>query len=170
MLKGLAFATLSLPLSLTLAGLADARSVRTVEGWELNMTPQTCSMAATFADNVTISLIWAPKTRELGFMAALPHSYGLGKRKTAELDLAFDGDGRYRQWQDLSATLIGGRDSDGVIGNWGAAHSDELANAVAAAGHVTVRVGGQEIGRYDLAGSPAAYRALLDCGKQLAGK
>jgi hypothetical protein len=165
-LEGLAFAALSL----TLAGPADARSVKTVEGWELNMTPKTCSMAATFADNVTISLIWAPKTRELGFMAALPHSYGLGKQKTTELDLAFDGDGAYRQWQDQYATLLGGRDSDGVIGNWGAEHSDQLAKAVAAAEHVTVRVGGREVGRYDLAGSPAAYQALLNCGKQLAGK
>ncbi len=38
------------------------------------------------------------------------------------------------------------------------------------AGHVTIRVGDRALGSYDLAGSPAAYRALTHCGGQIATK
>jgi hypothetical protein len=151
-----------------LAAPAAAHSIKTIEGWEINATAKTCSMTTTFTDNVTISVIWAPTTGELGFMAAVPpDSYDLGARTTAPLELSFDGDGSYREWQDEKATLLRGNDSVGVIGNWGAEHAQQLAGTVTTASHVTVRVGDREVGRYELSGSPAAYQALLRCGKLL---
>jgi hypothetical protein len=153
-----------------LAGPAGARSLKTVEGWEINATPKTCSMASTFSDDVTIGLIWAPSTGELGFMAGLPHSYGVGGQKTAPVSISFDGEGPYTLWEDQSAAVINGADSTGVIANWGAQHADDLAKAVAASTHVRVRVGDRDLGSYALAGSPAAYQALMRCGRLLAGK
>ena len=168
-MKGLGRLTLA-AVALSFAGPAGAGSFKTIEGWDLSSTLKTCSMATTFSDNVTISLIWAPSTGDLGFMAALPHSYGLGAQRTAELQLSFDGNSRYSAWDDRQATIVDGKDATGVIGNWGADHADDLAKAVVAASHVSVRVGDRDVGSYDLAGSPAAYQALLRCGKLLSGK
>lgn len=158
----------ALAVLVSLASPAAARSVKTVEGWEINSTPKTCTMASTFSDNVTIALVWAPSTGELGFMAAVPNSYDLGGRKTAQLSLSFDGEGPYSVWEDQSATVLSGKDSAGVIANWGADHADDLAKTVAASSHVRVRVGDRDVGSYELAGSPAAYQALMRCGSLLA--
>lgn len=166
LLKGLA---LAMPVA-CLAAPAGARSIKTIEGWDLNSTPKTCSMATTFSDDVTISLVWAPTTGELGFMAAVPNSYDFDGQKTAPIDLTFDGGGPYRIWQDQHAILVRGKDSIGVIANWGAEHADDLAKTVAAASHVAVRVGDHDFGQYDLSGAPAAYRELMRCGELLAGK
>lgn len=149
---------------------AGARTLSPVAGWDLNSTAKTCSMSSAFSDNVTIAFVWAPSTSELGFMAAVPPSYLAGAQQTAALELSFDGGGSYRNWQDDRATLIRGGNSVGVMGNWGATHAADLAGAMKAASHVHVRVAGRDLGSYDLAGSPAAYEALMRCGKELAGK
>ena len=66
------------------------------------------------------------------------------------------------------ATVLVGSEKTAAIGNWGPEHSDDLAKAVSSSGHVTVRVGGRAVGSYDLAGSAAAYGALMRCDNALA--
>ena len=153
------------------APLAAARDISTIDGWELSTTGKTCTMATTFADDVTIGLVWSPRTGELGFMAAGLRWNELNDRKTVALDLSFDGDGPITQWEDERATVVlGGTGKTAAIANWGADHTDELAKTVGAASHVTVRVGDRDLGSYDLAGNAAAYRALMRCGNQVAAK
>jgi hypothetical protein len=155
--------------AVTLA-LAAPAGAKTVDSWEVSSSGKTCTMVSTFADDVTVGLILSPKTGELGFIATLPHPNGVRGAPTAQLQLAFDGDSPYTQWEDERATVVAGLDNDAVISTWGAAHSEELAKAVSAASHVKVRVGDKDIGTYDLAGSPAAYRALTRCGGLIAVK
>jgi hypothetical protein len=162
--KGLALAAL-LPV---LASPASARWINSIDGWDLNSTPKTCAMSTTFDDDVTIALVWSPSTSELGFMAGAPSTPALAGRKTAPLALSFDGDGPYTQWEDQAAKVIPGDKNVGVIGNWGAEHSDQLASAVAGASHVDVRIGDRDLGQYQLSGSKAAYQALMKCGRLLA--
>jgi hypothetical protein len=147
-----------------LAASAGARDFASVEGWDISTAGRTCTMASTFADDVTIGLVWSPETRELGFMAAGPGWDELRGKKTVALDLAFDGDTPLAQWEDQRAAVLGGSEKIAAIGNWGAEHADELARAVSSSSRVTVRVGGRAVGSYDLAGSPAAYRTLMRCG------
>lgn len=154
-----------------LAAPAAARDISTIDGWELSTTGKTCTMATTFDDDVTIGLVWSPKTGELGFMAAGLRWNELQDRKTTPLDLSFDGTGPISQWEDQRATVVlGGAGKTAAIANWGADHADELAKAVAGASHVTVRVGDRDLGSYDLAGNTSAYRALMRCGNQIAAK
>jgi hypothetical protein len=169
----------SLLTGLALAGLAAASPAAarkysdqadSVAGWDLTATPKTCSMASTFADNVTLALVWAPSTGELGFMAAVPQPSALGAQKAAALALAFDGDGPITQWEQTNAPVIDGEDNVAVMGNWGREHSEELARTVAAAEHVRVRVGDRDVGTYDLSGNQAAYKALMRCGERIAAK
>lgn len=166
MLAGAALAALAG----ALAAPAAAREFDPVAGWNLNATPKTCTMSTTFTDDVTIGLVWAPSTSELGFMTAVPHSYDLGGRKTAPVVLSFDGHGPYNEWEDQRATVVNGNDSTGLIANWGAEHTDDLAKAVKAASHVTVRVAERDVGTYDLTGTKDAYQALLRCGRLIASK
>ena len=42
--------------------------------------------------------------------------------------------------------------------------------AIAVPADVEVRIGDRTIGKYDLTGSPAAYRALTHCGSQIASR
>jgi hypothetical protein len=145
-------------------------SAKTIAGWDLASNSKTCRMASTFADNVTIALIWAPSIGELGFMAAVPKPDELSSQKAAPLLLSFDGAGPYKQWEDRGAAVVEGQDSVGLVGNWGKDHADDLARTIAAASHVRVRIGDREIGSYDLGGNRAAYKALRRCGDQLAAK
>ena len=155
--------------ALALAAPAGARDVATIDGWELNSTGKACSMTSTFSDDVMIGLIWSPASGELSFIAAGPKWNELRAQKTAALELSFDGDAKFAQWEDQQARVVpNGVDKLAVISTWGAAHKDDLAKAVAGASKVTVRVGGRDLGAYDLAGSPAAYRALMKCGGQVA--
>jgi hypothetical protein len=155
--------------ALALAAPAGARDVSTIDGWELNATGKACSMTSTFSDDVTIGLIWTPATGDLSFIAAGPKWDELRAQATAALELSFDGDSPYSQWEDQRANVMpNGVGKLAVIGSWGASHKEDLAKAVAAASKVTVRVGGRDLGEYDLAGSPAAYRALMKCGTQVA--
>jgi hypothetical protein len=150
--------------------LAVPAAARTVDSWDVVPTGQNCTMISTFEGDVSIGLLWSPKSGELGFMTTVPHVDRAGPQPTEHVELTFDGSGPYTQWEDQRAAVVTGDYSDAVIANWGAAHSDELARAVAAASHVKVRLGGKDMGTYDLAGSPAAYRALTQCGRQLAAK
>ena len=160
----------TLALGAAALALAAPAGARTIDSWEVVSDGKHCTMTSTFADNVSIGLIWAPKTGELAFMTAVPHLKELRGQAIAPVELTFDGTGPYTQWEDQRATVVSGLDNDALIANWGPAHADELAKAVNAAGHVSVRVGGREIGTYDLSGSPAAYRELTHCGSQLAAK
>jgi len=162
--------TFALTLAAAGAALAVPAGARTVESWEVVPSQQNCTMISTFEDDVSIGLIWSPKTGELGFMAAVPHPSGLAGRPAAALELTFDGDTPYTEWEDQRAAVVPGNDSDAVIANWGAAHSAQLAETVGGADHVVVRIGGRTVGTYDLAGSPAAYRELTHCGSQLASR
>lgn len=153
-----------------LAGPAGARSINTIEGWDLDSTPKTCTMTTTFSDDVTIGLVLSPSTSELGFMAAVPQALAPGGGKTAPIVLTFDGAGPYTHWEEQKAAVVNGEDKVAVIANWGAEHADDLAKTVAAASHVAIRVGERDLGSYDLSGSPAAYRALTRCGSQLAAR
>jgi hypothetical protein len=162
-------ALLALAAAAALAGPAAARDVATIDGWELNSTGKACSMTSTFSDDVTIGLVWSPATGELSFLAAGPKWNELRAQKTAALELSFDGDARFAQWEDQQARVVpNGVDKLAVISTWGADHKDDLAKAVAGASRVTVRVGTRELGAYDLSGSPAAYRALIRCGSRMA--
>lgn len=145
-------------------------AARTVESWDVTSNGQACTMLSTFEDDVSVGLIWSPKSGQLGFMATLPRPSAASGQQAVTLGLAFDGDAPYTEWEDLKAKVISASSSDAVIGNWGAQYSDELAQSVAAAKHVSVKIAGRTIGTYDLAGSPAAYRALTSCGSQLAAK
>jgi hypothetical protein len=127
-------------------------------------------MASTFADNVSIALIWTPATGELGFLAGVPKPDALATRTTAPLQLTFDGDGPYNQWEQASAPVIVGEDNVAVIGNWGKAHSDDLARSLAAATRVRIRIGDRDVGSYDVSGNQAAYKALLRCGEKIAAR
>lgn len=162
-LKGLAIAALA-P---ALAAPAAARWIDTVDGWEVNMTAQTCTMTTTFSDDTTVGLVWAPATSELGFVAATPPTADLAGRKTAPLALAFDGKSPVTEWEDQLAEVIPGEASVGLLGHWGAEHTEQLAGAVQAARHVRVRVGARDLGEYEIGGSAAAYQALLKCGRLL---
>jgi hypothetical protein len=153
--------------ALVLAAPAGAREVSTIDGWELNSTGKACSMTSTFSDDVMIGLIWTPATGSLSFIAAGPKWNELRAQKTAAVELTFDGGSPYTQWEDDRATVVpNGIDKLSVIADWGPSHKDDLAKAVAAASKVSVKVGGRDLGAYDLAGSPAAYRALMKCGGQ----
>jgi hypothetical protein len=163
-LRGLAAAAL-VP---ALAAPAAARWIDTVDGWEVNMTPQTCTMTTTFSDDTTVGLVWAPATAELGFVAATPPTPEMAGRKTAPLALTFDGRSAVTQWEDQAAAVIPGDNSVGLLGHWGAAHTAQLAGAVQAARHVRVRVGARDLGEYEIGKSGAAYQALLRCGRLIA--
>lgn len=155
--------------ALALAAPAGARDIATIDGWELNTTGKACSMTSTFSDDVMIGLIWSPARGELSFIAAGPKWDELSAGKTTALQFTFDGDGPFTQWEDEHARVVpNGIGKLSVISTWGADHKDDLAKSVAAASKVSVRVGGRDLGSYDLAGSPAAYRALMKCGKQVA--
>lgn len=156
--------------ALALAGPAGGRDISIIEGWQLSTTGKTCTMVSTFADDVSVGLLLTPQTGELGFVTTVPHPNDLRGKATAPLQISFDGDAPYIQWEDDRATVITGPDSDAVVASWGAAHSDELAQAMKSASHVKLRVGDKDIGTYDLSGSPAAYRALTRCGDQIAVK
>jgi hypothetical protein len=168
----------SLLIGLALAGLAAAPAAarkygdqaNTIAGWDLNSNARTCTMASTFEDNVSIALIWAPSTGELGFMAAVPLPDPLTAQATAPLRLSFDGDGPYSQWEQASAPVVNGDDNVAVIGNWGKEHADDLAKTVAASSHVRVSIGDRDVGSYDLSGNRQAYKALMRCGEQLAAR
>ncbi len=151
--------------ALVLAAPAGAHEATTVEGWELNTTGDVCSMTSTFSDDVMIGLIWTPGTGNLSFVAGGPKWSELREKKTAALELSFDGGAPYSQWADEVATVVSNRDGNlTVIGDWGPSHKEDLAKTVASASKVTVKVGGRALGTYDLAGSPAAYGALMRCG------
>jgi hypothetical protein len=155
--------------ALAVAAPAEARDIATIDGWELNTTGKACSMTSTFSDDVMIGLIWAPVRGELSFIAAGPKWDKLRAQKTAALELSFDGDVPYAHWEDRQAVVApNGVDKLSVISTWGADHRDDLAKTVAGASRVSVKVAGRDLGAYDLAGSPAAYRALMKCGKQVA--
>jgi hypothetical protein len=160
----------ALVLGVAALALAAPAGARTIDSWEVNTNGQNCTMVSTFADDVTIGLILSPKTGELGFMATVPHPNDVRGAKTAPLQLSFDGDSPYLQWEIDHATVVTGPDSDALVASWGAEHSDQLAKAVSGASHVKLRVAGKDIGTYDLAGSPSAYRALTRCGDQIASK
>jgi hypothetical protein len=162
--------TTSFALAAATLAMAVPAGARTVNSWDVVPNQQTCTMISTFEDDVSIGLIWSPKTGELGFMATLPRPSGVGERPAAALALTFDGDAPLTEWEDQHAAVVAGADSDAVIANWGAEHSAELAKTVGSAGHVVVRVGGRTVGRYDLSGSSAAYRELTHCGSQIASR
>jgi len=151
------------------AALAAPAGARTVDSWEVAQNGQVCTMVSTFEDDVSIGLVWSPKTGELGFMATVPHPNEL-RGKAAAIELSFDGEGPYTQWEDERAAVTTGTNGDAVIANWGATYADALAKTVSTSSHVAVRLGGRAIGTYDLAGSPAAYRELTHCGSQIASR
>lgn len=159
----------TLALAASALALAAPAGAKTIDNWDVATNAKSCTMVSTFADDVTVGLIWS-KTGELGFITTLPRPNGVRGRATAPVQLTFDGDSPMTQWEDDRAAVVSGPDNDALIANWGAAHSDELARAVKAASHVKLRVGGKDVGTYDLSGSPAAYRALSHCGEQLAAK
>jgi hypothetical protein len=163
MLTGLAAAAL-VP---ALAAPAAARWIDTVDGWEVEMTPATCTMTTTFSDDTTVGLVWSPATSELGFVAATPPTPDLSGRKTAPLALTFDGKSPVTEWEDQAAAVIPGDNSVGLLGHWGAQYTEQLAGAVQAARHVRVRVGTRDLGEYEIGRSGAAYQALLKCGRLL---
>ena len=110
------------------------------------------------------------RTGDEAAMAALPRPDALDTQKSAALELSFDGNGPYKDWEQANAPVTTGDDNVAVIGNWGKEHADDLARSVAAATRVRVRIGDREVGSYDLAGSQAAYRALMRCGEKLAAR
>ncbi|MGZ3270391.1 MAG: hypothetical protein ACXU71_05375, partial [Croceibacterium sp.] len=75
-------------LALAAAALAFAgpAAAKTVDSWEVNSTGKSCTMFSTFADDVTIGLIWTPNTGELGFIATLPHRKGWKAQSATTLD------------------------------------------------------------------------------------
>ena len=153
--------------SLALAGPAGAR---TVDSWEVDSAGKSCTMVSTFADNVTIGLIWSPQTGELAFMTTVPRPHEWKAQKTVPLVLSFDGKVPLTQWEDQHAAVVASGDSDAVVGNWGREHAADLARTINGSSHVSLRVDDKGIGTYDLTGSPAAYRALIHCGSQIASK
>jgi hypothetical protein len=153
-----------------LAAPAAARWIDTIDGWEVTMAGRTCSMTTTFSDDTTIGLVWSPATAELGFVAATPPTPDIAGRKTAPLSLTFDGQSAVTEWEDQAAGVIPGDTSVGLLGHWGAEHSQQLAGALAAAKHVRVRIGARDLGEYAIGRSRSAYQALLKCGRLLGGE
>ena len=153
-----------------LAVPAAARWIDTIDGWEVTMTGRTCTMTTSFSDNTAVGLVWSPATSELGFVAATPPTSDIAGRKTAPLALTFDGKSPVTEWEDQAAAVIPGDDRVGLVGHWGAEHTGQLADAVEAARHVRVRIGGRDLGEYELGESRAAYQALLKCGRLLGGE
>lgn len=160
---GMAVCTLALP--------APAPA-RTIEGWDITATGDNCVMQSTFQDDVTLALVWNPKSGQLGFMAAGKGWDELRGRtdKPATLELTFDGNLPHAIWADDGAHVVITSDKSGVIGDWGSEHSDELAKTAVRATGVSVRVGNRRLGDYDLSGVPAAYRELMRCGSELTAK
>ncbi len=93
-----------------------------------------------------------------------------GKKPAYTIQSTFDGKSPVTEWEDQAAAVIPGDDRVGLIGHWGAEHTGQLADAVEAAQHVRVRIGGRDLGEYELGESRAAYQALLKCGRLLGGE
>jgi hypothetical protein len=156
-------------LALTAAAfaLAGPAAARTIDNWEVQSSAKSCMMLSTFADDVTIGLI-SPEGGNLSFMVGgegIAREVPGGQKVT--LDLKFAGTAPHNDWTDEAARVLP-RDNGrvAVIADWGPSLAAELGDTVTASSTVTVTVGGQTIGTYDLAGSPAAYRALMKCGGQ----
>ena len=148
-------------------------SARTVGAWEVvPSAPGTCMMVAVF-DNDTwqgtsLGLVWTPAEGRLGFLAASRTWTDLHEREgdPAALQLTFDGEVDYSQWRHEGARFqnLGGMKT--IAGSWGAENSDRLAAAMTGSDAVTVRVGGTDLGTFDISGAGAAYRELLRCGER----
>ena len=159
----------SLGLGAGALALAAPATAKSIEGWEITVNGENCVMQSTFEDDVTLALVWHPKTGELGFMAAgADWNELVGQRdKPARLELTFDGGVKQPDWIDEGANVVTTVERAGVVGGWGSAHSEQLADAATHATGVAVRVGSRNLGEYNLSGAPAAYRELMRCGKHL---
>lgn len=161
----------TLALAATALALASPAAARTIDSWEVQSSAKSCMMLSTFADDVTIGLI-SPEGGNLSFMVG---GEGIAKavhsdRKVA-VDLKFAGTAPHTDWTDEAARVLpmaNGRTA--VIADWGPSMAAELGDTMTASSTVTLALGGQTIGTYDLSGSPSAYRELHRCGDQLAAK
>ena len=151
--------------------LAAPAGARTVGNWEVAPDDGTaCSMSTMFEDNLSLALIWSPKTGVLSLMAASNQWSGMRDRadKPVNVEFKFSGGVKYDEWQDKGARVVtGSGQRTGVVANWGADLSDELGATVSGANGVTISIDGKGAGQYDLSGTGAAYQELMRCGSHL---
>jgi len=151
--------------------LAAPAAARTIGEWDVKPSAKSCTMLSTFEDDVSIGLV-SGKDGRLSFMTG---GEGLapfvrGGQKVS-LDLKFAGKVPHDDWADEAAAVVALGDGQVmVIADWGPSLGHELADTVTASSTVTVRIGGQLVGTYDLSGSPSAYRELSRCGSEIASK
>lgn len=159
--------------ALAAALAAGPAAARTVGNWEVGRTgPGACMMSAIFGsgdDAVTIAFLWQAGERRLEALAAGANLQELhaGEGETAPLELNFDGNVEYRQWVSEQAPftqLRGGLDA--IVGDWGSAHSADLAKALTGSKNLHLKVGHADLGNFDISGSAAAYQELLRCGER----
>jgi len=112
--------------------------------------------------------VWDKAKGQLGFLASSRHWNALREQAgdPTALELTFDGEVRYRQWLHESAQFhdLGGIEA--VMGVWGPENREDLAEAVTRSRAVALRIGGTELGSFDLSGAEPAYRELLRCGER----
>ena len=159
--------------ALVAGGAAAADKPHTVDGWQVGRGKQGgCMMTAMFDDRseegVALSLVWDKAKGQLGFLASSRHWNALREQAgdPTALVLTFDGEVRYRQWLHESAQFhdLGGIEA--VMGVWGPENREDLAEAVTRSRAVALRIGGTELGSFDLSGAEPAYRELLRCGER----
>ena len=159
--------------ALVAGGAAAADKPHTVDGWQVGRGKQGgCMMTAMFDDRseegVALSLVWDKAKGQLGFLASSRHWNALREQAgdPTALELTFDGEVRYRQWLHESAEFhdLGGIEA--VMGVWGPENREDLAEAVTRSRAVALRIGGTELGSFDLSGAEPAYRELLRCGER----
>ena len=159
--------------ALVAGGAAAADKPHTVDGWQVGRGKQGgCMMTAMFDDRseegVALSLVWDKAKGQLGFLASSRHWNALREQAgdPTALELTFDGEVRYRQWLHESAQFhdLGGIEA--VMGVWGPENREDLAEAVTRSRAVALRIGGTELGSFDLSGAEPAYRELLRCGER----
>lgn len=160
--------------ALVAGGAASAApQAHTIDGWQVGRGKQGgCMMTAMFDDRseegIALSLVWDKAKGQLGFLASSRHWNELRERAgdPTALELTFDGEVRYRQWLHESAQFpdLGGIEA--VMGVWGPENREDLAEAVTRSRAVTLRIGGAELGSFDLSGAGPAYRELLRCGER----
>lgn len=164
-------AALRLLVPLAAMAFAAPAGARTIEGWEVKPSSDSCSMSSVFEDDVTLALIWSPEGGDLGFFAASGEWDRLGalEGQGVALALRFASTAEFNEWHDDGAKIVAGRGSakDGVIGYWGSERSPDLGETVASASSVAIRVGEIELGAYELDGIGAGYRELMRCGREL---
>ena len=167
------FGKFALGAALAAALAASPAAARSVGSWEVVRTgPDACMMSAMFGSgesSITIAFLWHAGEHRLEALAAGRNLQDLreGEGDTAPFELNFDGEVPYKQWVSEQAPftqLRGGL--DGIVGDWGSAHSADLAKALTASHNVRLKIGQTDLGSFDISGADAAYRELLRCGER----